>query len=154
MKEDTLCFVASSGGHLQEILCLQELMLSKPSFLITEYDGIKNRNIKVPTYYVKQINRKEKLFFLHFIKLFFLFTKLMKKNKPKYIITTGALIAFPACIVGKIMGKRIIYIESFARVTHPSLTGKLIYCFADLFIIQWKPLLKYYPNAIYTGGIF
>ncbi|WP_191976308.1 hypothetical protein [Limosilactobacillus reuteri] len=52
------------------------------------------------------------------------------------------------------MKKKVIYIESFARITTPSLTGKILYHFADLFIVQWKELLKVYPKAKYFGGIF
>nr|WP_225349401.1 hypothetical protein [Limosilactobacillus reuteri] len=54
----------------------------------------------------------------------------------------------------KLMKKKVIYIESFARITTPSLTGKILYHFADLFIVQWKELLKVYPKAKYFGGIF
>ena len=52
------------------------------------------------------------------------------------------------------MGKKVIYIESFARVDEPSLTGKLMYHVADLFIVQWKEMMEFYPNAVYGGGIF
>lgn len=80
--------------------------------------------------------------------------KILKKEKPDFVITTGALIAFPFCIFAKLRGTKIIYIESFARVNNQSLTGKLVYPFADLFLVQWEPLLKFYPKAKYVGGIF
>lgn len=48
----------------------------------------------------------------------------------------------------------IIYIESFARVDEASLTGKLMYPLADLFLVQWEDMLKVFPKAIYAGGIF
>jgi UDP-N-acetylglucosamine:LPS N-acetylglucosamine transferase len=76
------------------------------------------------------------------------------KEKPDTIISTGALVTFPICLLGKLMRKRIIYIESFARVDTASLTGKLMYRIADLFIVQWEELLKIYPKAMYGGGIF
>ena len=52
------------------------------------------------------------------------------------------------------LGKKLIYIESFAKVTSPTETGKLLYKFADQFYVQWKPMLKCYPKAIYLGGIY
>ena len=70
------------------------------------------------------------------------------------MITTGALIAYPFCVIGKMMGAKIIYVESFARVKKPSLTGKLLYPFADLFIVQWEDMLEKYPKAVLGGGIF
>ena len=57
-------------------------------------------------------------------------------------------------LLGKLAKKKIIYIESFARVDSPSLTGKLMYKVADIFIIQWEELKQFFPNAIYGGGIF
>ena len=78
----------------------------------------------------------------------------MKAEKPDFIITTGALIAFPFCVFAKMRSVKVIYIESFARVNNQSLTGKLVYPLADLFLVQWESLLKLYPKAKYVGGIF
>ena len=64
------------------------------------------------------------------------------------------MVSFPFCLVGKLKRKKIIYIESFARVDKKSLTGRLVYPFADLFLVQWEPMLKCYPKAEYVGGIF
>lgn len=61
---------------------------------------------------------------------------------------------FPICLLGKISHRKIIYIESFARVDESSLTGKLMRSVADLYIVQWEELLKKVPGAIYGGSIF
>ena len=58
------------------------------------------------------------------------------------------------CCLGKIFGSKVIYIETFANVTTKTSTGKLIYKFADLFIVQWESMLEIYPNAVYGGWIF
>ena len=79
---------------------------------------------------------------------------LLKRENPDCIISTGALASYPICKLGKMRGKKIIYIESFARVDTPSLTGKLMYGVADIFIVQWEEMLQFFPNAIYGGGIF
>lgn len=80
--------------------------------------------------------------------------KILRQESPDVLITTGALLAFPFCVIAKIKGTKIIYIESFARVNSGSLTGRLVYPFADLFLVQWKALQQIYPKAIYVGGIF
>ncbi|KAI8376270.1 oligosaccharide biosynthesis protein Alg14 like-domain-containing protein [Radiomyces spectabilis] len=46
---------------------------------------------------------------------------------------------------------QIIYVESFARVHTLSLTGKILYYFADEFIVQWPQLSQRYKRAKYTG---
>ena len=54
----------------------------------------------------------------------------------------------------KIFQKKVIFIESFAKVNSSTLTGKFIYKFADQFYVQWEEMLEVYPNAIYKGGIY
>ncbi|QLQ80446.1 hypothetical protein HG537_0D04460 [Torulaspora globosa] len=45
----------------------------------------------------------------------------------------------------------IVYVESLARITSLSLTGKLLYWIADLFIVQWEELCLTHPRAKYYG---
>ena len=80
--------------------------------------------------------------------------KIFLREKPDVIISTGALATIPMCIFAKVLKKKIIFIESFAKVTSPTLTGKLIYKFADQFYVQWEQMKEYYPEAIYEGGIY
>jgi UDP-N-acetylglucosamine transferase subunit ALG13 len=80
--------------------------------------------------------------------------KLFIKEKPDIVLTTGAGVALPMCYIAKLFRKRIIFIESFCRVKKPSLFGRLIYPIANLTIVQWEPLLKYYKEAKYGGPIF
>ncbi|MCK4703847.1 MAG: polysaccharide biosynthesis protein [Gammaproteobacteria bacterium] len=76
---------------------------------------------------------------------------LLLKVRPSYVINTGGGMTIATSLLGKLFGAKLIYVESGARVLTPSKTGKLLYKYADLFIVQWKPLLKYYPNAVYGG---
>ena len=57
-------------------------------------------------------------------------------------------------LLQKLFKKKIIFIESFAKLNSPTLTGKLVYKFADQFYVQWEEMLAVYPNAIYRGGIY
>lgn len=148
------CFIASSGGHWEELMCLREIADAYDTFYVTEEGGQAEDCNLTKIYTLPQINRHEKKFLLHFAKLFKNAFKILREEKPDFIITTGALIAFPFCFLAKIRGTKVIYIESFARVNNQSLTGKLVYPFADLFLVQWEPLLKLYPKAKYVGGIF
>lgn len=76
------------------------------------------------------------------------------KERPNVVISSGAGVAVPMCYFAKIFGKKLIFIESFSRVENPSLSGILIHPIADLFIVQWRPLLKHYKNVVYGGSIF
>lgn len=149
-----ICFIASTGGHFEQLMMLKPLMDKYESFIVTEkteYSVIKdNRKI----YYLNQVNRHEKTFIfkmaLNFIKSLNLFIK----ERPDVVISTGALATIPMCIFAKVFKKKIIFIESFAKVNSPTLTGKLVYKFADQFYVQWEQMKEHYPNAIFRGGIY
>ena len=149
-----ICFAASSGGHLEQILMLRPLMDKYDSILITEktvYQADVN-NIKI--YYLNQINRKERKFILGMICNCIKSMLVFIKERPDVIITTGVLAVIPICLIAKLFKKKLIYIESFAKVTSPTETGKLMYKFADRFYVQWPQMKNIYPNAIYIGGIY
>ena len=58
------------------------------------------------------------------------------------------------CCIGKLLGSKIIYIESFANITTKTITGKLLYPIADKFIVQSDEMKKLYPDAVVGGWIF
>ena len=152
-----LCFAASSGGHFEEISCLHSIAREHETVVVTEHSSAMadvTPDWAAKVYYVRQINRKEPLFIFRFIQLFITSFRIMRREKPDCVISTGALATYPVCVIARLMKKKIIYIESFARVDNPSLTGRLMVRLADLFIVQWEEMLQFYPNAVYTGGIF
>ena len=51
------------------------------------------------------------------------------------------------------MGKKLIYIEVYDRITSPTLTGKIVYPITDKFILQWEEQKKYYPKGECIGGL-
>lgn len=158
MKEENnikICFAASSGGHFEQLMMLEPLMKKYNSFIITEKTKYKtNKNNTYKGYYLKQINRKELTFpinlIINLIKSLYIFIK----EKPDYMITTGVLAIIPMAFIVKIFRRKLIYIESFAKISSPTLTGKLLYKYADRFYVQWEKMLKFFPNAIYKGGIY
>ncbi len=149
-----ICFAASSGGHYEQLMMLKPLMEEYESFVVTEKTKYNAKAKGEKTYYLTQVNRKEKNFFIGMMSNFFNSLKIYMKEKPDVIICTGVLAMIPMCIIAKICRKRLIYIESFAKVTTATQTGKLLYKFADQFYVQWESMLEVYPKAIYLGGIY
>lgn len=157
MKKRVL-FISSTGGHLKELLQLKPLFSKYDSYLITEKT---KSTIKLKDEYGKKcgylifgskdhiITYPFKLFANCFISLYYFI-----KFRPKYIVTTGAHTAGPMCCLGKIFRCKIIYIETMANISKKTITGRLVYPMADLFIVQWESMLKLYPKAVYGGFIF
>ena len=149
-----VCFIASSGGHFEQIMMLKPLMQKHDSFVVTEKTNYSVSNEDIPFYYLKQVNRHEIKFIYYMIINSIKTLKIFLKEKPDVVISTGALSTIPMCLLAKIFRKKLIFIESFAKIKSPTLTGKLIYKFADQFYVQWEEMKKVYPEAIYKGGIY
>ena len=80
--------------------------------------------------------------------------KLLKKERPELIISSGAAVAVPFFYIGKLLGAKVVYIEVFDRVDRPTLTGKMVYPITDLFIVQWEEMKKVYPESVVLGSVF
>ena len=142
--------VSSSGGHFEQLKMIIPLMNAYKSCVVTE----KVLTSDKADYYLIQISHTEKLILLKFIADFFMALRIWIKEKPDFIISTGSMIVLPFAILAKLNRKKIIFIETFAKINDPTLTGKFMYRYADLFIIQWETLRKYYPKAVYGGCIY
>lgn len=76
------------------------------------------------------------------------------RERPDVIVCTGVLATIPFCIIGHALGSKIVYIESFAKTDSPTMTGRLLWKYADRFYVQWESMLSVYPDARFVGGIY
>ena len=153
-NKNKICFAASTGGHFEQILMLKPLMEKYDSFLITENTTYSTEVKGEKMYFLCQVNRKELKCPFKMIMNSFKSLSIYFKERPDIIITTGVLAMIPMCLLVKLFRGKLIYIESFAKVTSPTKTGKLMYMLADQFYVQWPQMKKIYPRAIYLGGIY
>lgn len=79
--------------------------------------------------------------------------KAVLEERPGVVITTGAGTVVFFCIFAKLLGAKLIFVESMACSERPTLTGRFLYPFADLFIVQWPNLRKYFPRARFAGRL-
>lgn len=151
-------FISSTGGHLKELLQLQPLFDEFDSVLITEKT---KSNQWLATQYPNRFytlvygTKKNLLPYLfkfgwNCLKSIYYYFKI----QPDVVVTTGTHTAVPLCMIAHWMKKKVVYIETFANIKTPTQTGKILYPIADLFIVQWEPMLKIYPKAIFKGGLF
>ena len=84
---------------------------------------------------------------------------LVLRNQPDLILCNGPGTCIPVCIWGFLLKllyvkeTRIVYVESICRVKHLSLSGRLLYYFADVLVVQWPRLKEKYPRTTYLGKI-
>ena len=151
-------FIASTGGHLNELLQLKALFKEYDSYLITEKDKY-TESLQIEGKKKKKYlayGTRSKILVYPFIFIYNCFKSLFYyfKIKPKVIITTGTHTAVPMCYIGKLFGSKIIFIETFANRNTKTLSGRMVYPISDLFIVQWKEMQQLYPKSVYGGAIY
>ena len=154
-KNIKVCLTSSSGGHFMQLKQLFKMTEKYDTYIFTEKNEIaKGYSNKYKINYLKQQERKNVGFIFEFIfnilKAFFI---TIWKN-PDVVISTGAGATTFVCLFVKIFGGKVIYIESFAKINSQTITGKIVYKFADEFYVQWEEMKKLYPKAHYNGGIY
>ena len=147
-----IALVGSSGGHLTHLYLLKKFWENEDRFWVT-FDKTDAKSILkeerfYPCYYPTNRNVKNT------IKNTILAFKILRKEKPDLIISSGAAVAVPFFYLGKLRGAKTVYIEVFDRIDKSTLTGKLVYPVTDKFIVQWEEMKKVYPKAINLGSIF
>lgn len=143
--------VCSSGGHLLLLHLLDRFWKKHDRFWVTfkKEDAV-------------SLLEKEKVYWAFFptnrnlFNLFrncFVAIRVLFKEKPDIIISTGAGVAIPFFYLGKLMGKKLVFIEAYERIENPSLTGRIVYRITDAFILQWEEQKKFYPKGIVLGQL-
>jgi UDP-N-acetylglucosamine:LPS N-acetylglucosamine transferase len=77
----------------------------------------------------------------------------LRRFRPTVVVSTGAAVAFPYFVLGRLLGLRTVYIEVFDRIETPTLTGRLVRPFADCMFVQWPEQLSLYDDAIELGPL-
>ena len=153
-KNKKVCFISSSGGHLEQIKQLKDVAAKYDHYYVLP----KNNSTKKFTekkYLVGDFYRKNRVsfcfrFMITSVQQLFIFIK----ERPDIVITTGAGVVIPTCLYAHFFRKKLIYIESFARMKSLNKTAELLHKYADLFVVQWEDLLNLVPDAVYGGWIY
>lgn len=156
-----LLIVLGSGGHTKEMIRLVDLLGPQHTYayLHCADDRLSLQKIKYPGPVYGVIRPRMKVMPLPVIVARTVVAGLqslwaMIRFRPRAIISTGPGVAVPACVLAKVLGVRVIYIETGSRVFALSSSGRILYRFADLFFVQWPELLPQYPRAMYKGRLF
>ena len=147
-----VCLVGSSGGHLTHLYMLKPFWQDKERFWVT-FDKEDARSLlEGETMYLCYYpsNRSIKALIINTWRAI----KILRKERPDLIISSGAAPAVPFFYLGKLMGAKTVYIEVFDRIDKSTIAGKLVYPVTDRFIVQWEEMKQVYPKAVNLGSIF
>ncbi len=143
--------ICSHGGHLTELLELLEAFEGYDLTFVT-YHSSRDPEVRSRgrAYFLRNIGKNPVRMGLAFLSALYI----ILRERPRVIVSTGSEIAIPFFWVGKLLRRRNIFIETCARVTNPSFTGRMVYPVSDLFLVQWEKLLDSYgPGARYRGSV-
>lgn len=81
--------------------------------------------------------------------------KILRREHPDVLISSGAAVAVPFFWLGKLFfHTKNVYIEVYDRIDYGTLTGKLVKPVTDRYIVQWKEMEDVYPRTEDLGSIF
>lgn len=147
-----LILVCSSGGHLQQMLALEPVWGAYAHVWVT-FDKSDARSLlgaEQVVYAHSPTNRNVK----NLLRNLVLAWRTLRSVRPRVLLTTGAGVAVPFAWIGRLLGVRIVYVESFTRIEGPSLTGRLVAPVAHRAYVQWPEMEGELSNARYAGNVF
>ena len=156
-----LLLLLGEGGHTKEMLRLAGLLGAgyRYSYVLVSDDEVSAGKIAIPGPIYHIIRPRDKV---HHALRDALKTALcglqalvvLLCSRPDAIITTGPSVAVPVCAVARLLHVKVIFVETGSRIHALSTTGRIVYRFADLFLVQWEELLQSCPKAIYAGRLW
>lgn len=148
-----VCIPTSSGGHLTHMRMLLPLLdKAADRFWVTFDKEDANTALEGERVYhcFFPTNRNVR----NTVRNTLLAARVLREERPDLIVSSGAAIAVPFFLLGKLMGAKTVYVEVFDRVDAPTLTGRLVRRFTDLFVVQWPEMTRVYPGSVDLGSIF
>ena len=146
----------SAGGHLTEVLQLQELLAASEHLFVTEDLPLCRKLMQGrPCRFVRPNGRnRDWVFWRNFVVNWALAMRILLRYRPHAIVTTGSHTAIPFCYLGKLLGCKVIFILSFCRISSKAAAATAIYPVSDLFFVQWQQMQRHYPKGVYAGPLF
>ncbi len=147
-----ICLISSSGGHFEQLKMLTKLEKKYDVYIVTE----KTEYPEQCDYTLFAGSDSRLISMFHLFLNAFASLRHFLREKPDVIISTGTMVAFPTILWAKLFRKKVIYIETFARVCGGTRAGKFVYKhhLYDLFLYQWETQKEEYPDGVYGGGIY
>jgi len=154
--------VMGEGGHTKQCLRLIELMGTdhyRYSYVVVAEDQVTPSKLTVegPIYRVTRPGSIKTSIFRRFVGLPACIVQsaiAVLASRPDAVLSTGPGVALPVAAFARLLGARVIFVESFSRVRRLSMTGRLMRPLAHLYFVQWEDLRTMAPGAFYAGRLY
>ena len=147
-KGGKILLVCPSGGHLAEIRALHSIYADRPHFYVLNVPIVEAADMKGRTQIIT-LSQRDWKFLINLGEA----VSIIRREKPKVILTTGGGFSIAFTLVGKLLGVGTVYVETVGKVIIPTATGRIMYHLADRFFYQWPYLKAFFPRGEYVGLI-
>jgi UDP-N-acetylglucosamine:LPS N-acetylglucosamine transferase len=151
-RGERLLLVGSSGGHLKHLVALRPWWSTLDHGWVTfdtpdaQYTLSAEENVWW-CYHPTTRNLR------NLVRNTWLAARVLLSFRPTTVVSTGAGVALPFFVLGRVMGIQTVYIEVYDRVETATLTGRLCRPFASLMLVQWPEQQVLYDDAVVVGPL-
>jgi UDP-N-acetylglucosamine:LPS N-acetylglucosamine transferase len=147
-----ILFCCSGGGHLSQLLVLRSWW--------ERHDRLW---VSFPTAQVRSALAGEQLVecfhpttrnVRNLVRNTALAWRLLRKERPDVVFTTGAAVAVPFVVLARCFGIRSVYLEVYDRVDSTTVSGRLCHRVVDRFLVQWPSQQALYPGSVLVGPVW
>lgn len=153
LSKAKVCIPTSSGGHLTHMRMLMPVLEKAADRFWVTFDK-EDANTALAGERVYHCFFPTNRNIPNLVRNTLLAIKVLRKERPDLIVSSGAAVAVPFFLVGRLLGAKTVYVEVFDRVDKPTMTGRMLNGVSDLFVVQWPEMESVYRRAVDLGGIF
>lgn len=148
----SVLLVGSSGGHLDQLARLQPWWSRHERHWVT-FD-LPDATSRLADENVTWAYHPTTRNVFNLARNMALAVRVLRRERPDVVISTGAAIAFPFFLLARAMGIKTVYIEVFDRVSSKTLTGRLCKPISSQFLVQWPEQQELYPGSVLIGSLY
>jgi UDP-N-acetylglucosamine:LPS N-acetylglucosamine transferase len=146
-----LLLVCNPGGHFSTMMSLKKFWSAHEREWVTyrHFDTERLEGREIVHWVIKQEAREFWRACVNSVHAL----QIVHKSRPDLILSTGAGLAVPFVVAGKLFGIQTVFIESISRAYELSLSGKILYNLVDELYVQWPECTERNPRAQYRGVV-
>lgn len=148
---ERVLLVCSSGGHLAQLLALDPWLCAKRARWVT-FPTADARSLLAGRDVVEAYHPTTR-HVPNLLRNALLAVRMLRRDRPDVIVSSGAGVALPFFVLGRLLGIPTVFIEVYDRLDSATLTGRLCRPFATRMLVQWEEQQQLYPGSTVVGTL-